>query len=70
MLLAKSSTSRFNHDTDCAGYSKPAPGPLILKMEYCLIDGEEKVSTGERDKREERFEEGGFRRVGPLAAGW
>lgn len=30
MLFANKSTSRFSHETSAVGYSKPAPGPLIV----------------------------------------
>lgn len=32
MLLAKRRASRFSHCTGSGGYSKPTPGPLILKL--------------------------------------
>ena len=33
MLFAKSSTSRFSHETSCGGYSKPAPGPVTASTD-------------------------------------
>jgi hypothetical protein len=42
MLFAKSRTSLFSQETSTGGYSKPAPGPDILKMQELIeerIDG-------------------------------
>jgi hypothetical protein len=68
MLLAKRSTSRFNQDTDWEGYSKPAPGPLILNIAFAFIEREERRSI-ERGRVGESLERVGFNMVVGLPRG-
>lgn len=37
MLLAKRSASRLSHCTGWGGYSKPTPGPLIVKLVKMML---------------------------------
>jgi hypothetical protein len=57
IVFAKRRTSLFNHDTSFAGYSKPTPGPDILKVELermrireGLIDGNIADSVGKKEE--------------------